>query len=103
MIAGINSKSEWKLPEIRKKLEAILKSTSLNDSEIFELKIKEDYENLKKKIIDLGIKLLEKEPNSEENTKILIDHVFPVKGIGTVILGIVKQGKVQSGQMLEIV
>jgi len=102
-IGGINSKSEWRLPEIRKKLEAILKGTSLNDTEIFELKIKEDYKNLKKKIIDLGIKLLEKEPNSEENTKILIDHVFPVKGIGTVILGIVKQGKVQSGQMLEIV
>ena len=103
VIAGINSKTEWKLPETRKKLEAILESTSLKDTEIFELKIKEDYENLKKKIIDLGIKLLEKEPNSGENTKILIDHVFPVKGIGTVILGIVKQGKVQSGQMLEIV
>ena len=105
VIAGINSKTEWRLPEMRKKLETILKSTSLNDTEIFELKIKEDYENLKKKIIDLGIELLEKEPNSfhEENTKILIDHVFPVKGIGTVILGIVKQGKVQSGQMLEIV
>lgn len=103
VIAGINSQTDWKLLEIRKKLEAILKSTSLNNTEIFELKIKEDYENLKKKIIVLGIKLLEKEPNSEENTKILIDHVFSVKGIGTVILGIVKQGKVQSGQMLEIV
>jgi len=103
VIAGINSKTEWRLPETRNKLEIILKSTSLNDTEIFELKIKEDYENLKKKIIALGIELLEKEPNSEENTKILIDHVFPVKGIGTVILGIVKQGKVQSGQMLEIV
>ncbi len=103
VIAGINSKTEWRLPEVRKKLETILKSTSLNDTEIFELKIKEDYENLKKKIIDLGFELLEKEPNSEDNTKILIDHVFPVKGIGTVILGIVKQGKVQIGQMLEIV
>jgi GTPase len=33
---------------------------------------------------------------------VLVDHVFPVKGIGTVILGIVKQGEVHSGQMLEI-
>lgn len=103
VIAGINSKTEWKLADVKNKLETILKSTSLNDTEIFELKIKEDYGNLKKKIIGLGVELLEKEPNSEENTKVLIDHVFPVKGIGTVILGIVKQGKVQSGQMLEIV
>jgi len=91
------------LSETKKKIEAILESTSLKNTAIFELKTKEDYDKLKKEIIQLGIKLLEKDSSNEINTKILIDHVFPVKGIGTVILGIVKQGKVQSGQMLEIV
>lgn len=103
VIAGINSHTEWKLSETKKKIEAILESTSLKNTAIFELKTKEDYDKLKKEIIQLGIKLLEKDSSNETNTKILIDHVFPVKGIGTVILGIVKQGKVQSGQMLEIV
>jgi len=103
VIAGINSHTEWKLSETKKKIEAILESTSLKNTAIFELKTKEDYDKLKKEIIQLGIKLLEKDSSNEINTKILIDHVFPVKGIGTVILGIVKQGKVQSGQMLEIV
>ncbi|MBY8987717.1 MAG: hypothetical protein KGD61_04635 [Candidatus Lokiarchaeota archaeon] len=103
VIAGINSNTEWKLSETRKKIKAILESTSLKNTAIFELRIKEDYDNLKKEIIQLGIKLLEKDSCNELFTKILIDHVFPVKGIGTVILGIVKQGKVQSGQMLEIV
>jgi selenocysteine-specific translation elongation factor len=103
VIAGINSHTEWKLSETKKKIEAILESTSLKNTAIFELKTKEDYDKLKKEIIQLGIKLLEKDSSNEINTKILIDHVFPVKGIGTVILGVVKQGKVQSGQMLEIV
>ncbi len=103
VIAGINSHTEWKLSETKKKIEVILESTSLKNTAIFELKTKEDYDKLKKEIIQLGIKLLEKDSSNEINTKILIDHVFPVKGIGTVILGIVKQGKVQSGQMLEIV
>ena len=102
VIAGINSNTEWKLSETRKKVEVILESTSLKNTAIFELKIKEDYDKLKKEIIKLGIKLLEKDSRNEINTKILIDHVFPVKGIGTVILGIVKQGKVESGQLLEI-
>lgn len=103
VIAGINSHTEWKLSETKKKIEAILESTSLKNTAIFELKTKEDYDKLKKEIIQLGIKLLEKDSSNEINTKILIDHVFPVKGIGTVILGVVKQGMVQSGQMLEIV
>ncbi|MHA1460796.1 MAG: EF-Tu/IF-2/RF-3 family GTPase, partial [Promethearchaeota archaeon] len=102
VIAGINSNTEWKLSETKKKIEAILESTSLKNTAIFELKTKEDYDKLKKEIIKLGIKLLEKDSRNEINTKILIDHVFPVKGIGTVILGIVKQGKVESGQLLEI-
>ncbi len=102
VIAGINSKTEWKLDETRKKIEGILESTSLKNSAIFEFRNKEDYENLKKQIIQLGVKLIEEKSNDELLTKILIDHVFPVKGIGTVILGIVKQGKVESGQLLEL-
>ncbi|MFX1287381.1 MAG: EF-Tu/IF-2/RF-3 family GTPase [Promethearchaeota archaeon] len=102
VIAGINSNNEWKLSETRTKIKKILASTSLKNSAIFELKTKEDYDNLKKEIIQHGVKLLENGAPRDKHTEILIDHVFPVKGIGTVILGIVKQGKVESGQFLEI-
>ena len=33
----------------------------------------------------------------------MIDHVFPVKGIGTVILGIVKRGLINIRQMVELI
>ncbi|MFX0075600.1 MAG: EF-Tu/IF-2/RF-3 family GTPase, partial [Candidatus Hermodarchaeota archaeon] len=102
VIAGITSNTEWKLAELRKKLEAILKTTHLKNTNIFELRTKEDYERLKKEIITLGSNLLQKKPKVDSPTEVLIDHVFPVKGIGTVILGIVKQGKIESGQLVEI-
>ncbi|MBI5176520.1 hypothetical protein HY995_00365 [Candidatus Micrarchaeota archaeon] len=56
--------------------------------------------------------LLEKEnPNLEGPAKILVDHCFEVKGVGTVALGVVKRGEVKihdsltsfpSGQPVEI-
>ena len=102
IISGINPNNEWKLSDLKVKIKNILDTTSLKDAEIFDLKIKEDYINLKKKIIEIG--LAHQELNREINgiTKILIDHAFPVKGIGTVILGIIKEGRVSTGQMLEL-
>ncbi|MHA1459279.1 MAG: EF-Tu/IF-2/RF-3 family GTPase [Promethearchaeota archaeon] len=102
VIAGINSNTEWKLPETREKIRTILESTNLKNAQIFELRTKPDYENLKRIIVKLGNEFLQLTSDTEGNTEVLVDHVFPVKGIGTVILGIVKQGEVHSGQMLEI-
>ncbi|MHA1255973.1 MAG: EF-Tu/IF-2/RF-3 family GTPase, partial [Promethearchaeota archaeon] len=102
VIAGINSNTEWKLPETREKIRTILESTNLKNAQIFELRTKPDYENLKRIIVKLGNEALQLTSDTEGNTEVLVDHVFPVKGIGTVILGIVKQGEVHSGQMLEI-
>ena len=102
VIAGIKSNTEWKLPETKKKIRAILESTNLKNAQIFELRAKQDYENLKRIIVALGNEFLQLTNVNSGNTEVLVDHVFPVKGIGTVILGIVKQGEVHSGQMLEI-
>jgi selenocysteine-specific elongation factor len=102
ILDGINSKNEWKLPELKEKLSHILRTTSLKNSELLEIKEKEDYHLMKRKIIELGLKVLDKEPQGNNLTKILIDHAFPVKGIGTVILGVVKEGRVSAGQMLEL-
>ena len=103
IIAGINSKTKWKLKQIESEIEKILNSTSLKGTEIFNLIGKEDYENLKQKIVELGLNLPEPELEIAPYSKILIDHVFPVKGIGTVILGIVKRGLINTRQMVELI
>ncbi len=102
IISGINSNNEWKLLDFKDKIKKIIDTTSLKDAEIFDIKNKEDYITLKKKIMEIHSD--NQELNVEINgiTKILIDHAFPVKGIGTVILGIIKEGRVSSGQMLEL-
>ncbi len=101
VIAGINSKTEWKLPNLKAKIEEIIATTSLNKVDIIELREKEDYMNLKKKIVEIG-EVRDNNIENNEYLKIIVDHSFPVKGIGTVILGIIEQGKLISGQMVEI-
>ena len=107
VIGNINEKTEWKLPEIRKNIKKVIETTSLRDVNIIEIKEKEDFQLMKKRIIELGLELIkEKNQNQAKNDDrivILIDHVFPVKGIGTVALGIVKEGILHAGQMLELV
>jgi len=102
VISGITSKTEWKLQDIRKKIDTVLNNTSLQGIEIVEIRQKEEYNSLKKKIVELGTE----KPNSDLKTsayaKVLIDHVFSVKGIGTVILGTVRKGTIHSNQMLEL-
>ena len=102
VISNINSKTEWQLTDVEKKIIGILETTSLKGSEIFKIRIKEDYESLKQKVVELGLNLPEPEMESAPYSKVLIDHVFPVKGIGTVILGLVKRGTINANQMVEI-
>ena len=102
-IAGIDSKNEWALPDLKNKLQNILNTTNLKETKIIELRQKTDFELLKIQIIDLGSKLLLNKIPNGDYTKIMIDHAFPVKGIGTVILGIVDNGQVQVGQLVEII
>jgi len=102
VITGINAKNEWKLANTIKKVESILNTSSLRGSEVLIVKSKGDLELLKDKISNFNdIKPIPKD-NSREYSKVLIDHVFPVKGIGTVILGIVNKGEIHTGQMLEL-
>ena len=103
VIVGVDSKNEWALPELKNKLLKILSTTSLKATKIIDIRQKTDYEALKAEIIELGIKLsTDRDPN-REYTKVMIDHSFPVKGIGTVILGVVEKGEVHAGQMVEII
>ena len=102
IITGINTKNEWRLANTVKKIDSILNSSSLQGTEILIAKNKDALELLKVKISKFNGNITDLKNNSQEYSKVLIDHVFPVKGIGTVILGIVNKGEIHAGQMLEL-
>jgi len=96
--------NEWKLVDLTNRLKKILNSTSLREIKIISLNGKEDYNILKREVIQLDLEL-SLSPRNKQNhsyTKILIDHVFPVKGIGTVALALIKHGILRKGELLEI-
>jgi selenocysteine-specific translation elongation factor len=103
VIAGVDSKNEWALPEMKNKLLKILSTTSLKATKIIDIRQKTDYETVKAEIIERGLKLSNDRDPNKEYTKVMIDHAFPVKGIGTVILGVVDKGEVHAGQLVEII
>ena len=102
VLSGINPKTEWKLKDIKKKIDTVLNNTTLQGIEVIEIRQKDEYNSLKKKIIELASEVPPNDLETSPYTKVLIDHAFSVKGIGTVILGLVKKGTIHSNQMLEL-
>lgn len=78
----------------REEIEPLLKSAGLSDYEFFE-----------GGEIELREKLLGEDSTrkAEGKAEVIIDSCFPVKGVGTIALGIVQQGKVVLHQKLEFV
>ncbi len=72
-------------------VKAITKGTVLQSYEFME----EDPIEIRERLAEIPMK------NSEGATKIPIDHFFPVKGVGTVVLGTVMRGEVRVHQELQ--
>ena len=102
-IGGINSTNEWRIEEIQKQLPKLLAATSLKNMELIVLKDRENYQQLKEKVAELITSVPKPDPTTAPYGKVLIDHVFPVQGIGTVALGLVTKGQIKAGQMYDIV
>ncbi len=86
------------------KIKNIIKKTSLSSFQIFD-----NLEQLKNSLSEL--KPIEDEENEQQlqqqsdidnSVYIPIDHVFDVKGVGTVVLGSIKQGEIKTYDELEI-
>ena len=77
------------------KLKTLIKNTSVSN-----FKFIDNLEQLKHEISSL-------EPKSRNDVSIPvmipIDHVFDVKGVGTVILGVIKQGTIKTYDQLKII
>ena len=102
VLSGITPKTEWKLHDIKKKIDTVLNNTTLQGIEVIEIRQKEEYNSLKKKIVEIAAEIPRNDLKTSSYSKVLIDHAFSVKGIGTVILGIVRKGTIHSSQMLEL-
>ncbi len=103
VIGGVTSQNEWQIPEIKKTLPKLLASTALKDIEIIPLKIREDYEHLKERINKISLEREEPVLTEDTPAKMLIDHAFPVKGVGSVVLGLVQEGQFIAGKMYDMI
>ncbi len=103
IIGGITGANEWRIPEIRTQLQKFVASTVLKGMEIVPLKERADYQSLKEKIVLLGKEIPQYDPSNSHYAKVLIDHAFPVKGVGTVVLGVVVEGQIRAGDMYDLV
>ncbi|MBD3186932.1 hypothetical protein GF325_08910 [Candidatus Bathyarchaeota archaeon] len=100
-IAGITPMNEYMVDDIVKRMNEMLSSISMQEKtgDIMVIRdMKKDMEKLKSEIMKNGIQ----DHDNQGPVKVLIDASFPVKGIGTVALGIVKRGSFQAGTMLEL-
>ena len=75
----------------REKLKALLRGTSLAN-----YKVVDNVDELKQEMTKLNPKV------QEGDVMIPVDHAFDVKGVGTVVLGVVRQGRVNAYDELTI-
>jgi selenocysteine-specific elongation factor len=101
VITNISKSNDWMVSKITETLMNFTKSTSIHDIEILTLRNRTDFEDFKRKIYNIGLTINRPDPFISQ-TKVLIDHVFPVKGIGTVLLGLVTRGVLNAGEMYDL-
>jgi selenocysteine-specific translation elongation factor len=102
VLGGITKLNEYLVDDLKAKLMKIINNTTLKDR-VKDIIVLHDYETdlpkFKAHIMELAADIPEKKTG---NVRILIDAVFPVKGVGTVILGVVKSGTFNANEMLEM-
>ncbi len=103
VIGGINSSNDWNVEEIKKNMIKLTETTVLKGLPVYTLRTREDYGQLKQAIIELDLVPPKEKLKTLNYSKVLIDHVFPVKGVGTVALGLVTHGEIKSGEMYDII
>ncbi|MBN2149953.1 MAG: hypothetical protein JW839_00775 [Candidatus Lokiarchaeota archaeon] len=101
VIAGITKANEYAVDEMKGKLLQVIKNTSLKDkvTDVIVMRnLEDDLPAFKRTVTSLASAI--PAPRTE-NVRVLIDAAFTVKGVGTVILGVVKSGTFNANDMLE--
>jgi selenocysteine-specific elongation factor len=93
--------SKEKLNTRIQEIRSILKNTSFQDAPIIPVSAKENtgFKHLKDELVKI-IKIPKR--NIDGPFKMPIDHAFKIKGAGTVLTGTINRGKIQLGEIIEI-
>ncbi len=97
IIDKTNCESDFKIADMRSKLEALLANTSLKDSKIIDVSLKNDSE-----INELKAWIKSIEFEKSDKPLFVMDHFFDVKSIGTVLLGELKTGTMKAYDKFKI-
>ncbi len=96
-IGDITPKTEYNVDILQDTLQKVTKGSTLEGMPVFTLRTKDDLDTLKTALLKAPPL-----PPLQNFTKVLVDSSFPVKGVGTVILGVVESGQVIASEMLEL-
>jgi selenocysteine-specific translation elongation factor len=102
VVGNVTTTNEWRIPDINKQLPTLLQKTALKDIEIVTLKKRADYDVLKEKLNVITNRIPKPNISEDVMSKVLLDHIFPVKGVGTVALGLVQKGQIEAGKMYDL-
>src|SRR4030042_149624 len=96
-IGEIPPKTEYNVEPLQDTLRKVTKGSAIEGIPIFTVRAKDDLDTLKAALLKAPPL-----PPPQNFTKVLVDNSFPVKGVGTVILGVVESGQVVASEMLEL-
>ncbi|OLS12896.1 MAG: Selenocysteine-specific translation elongation factor [Promethearchaeota archaeon CR_4] len=96
-IGDITPKTEYNVEPLQDTLRKVTKGSAIEGIPIFTVRAKDDLDTLKAALLKAPPL-----PPPQNFTKVLVDNSFPVKGVGTVILGVVESGQVVASEMLEL-
>lgn len=102
VLCDVESQHDYLIPSRIEELGKILGATSLKDADILTVGSKDERSKIKEKILSIH-ETHNESTERPEDTVVLIDNVFPVKGIGTVILGTMKSGHLKVNDMLHLI
>lgn len=102
IVAVVHNNEYADLEGLKTKFTTMFKDLKISNYQFLEVNLADNEQivALRESIREIGLKMY-KEKNAEEPVnKVEVDHVFPVKGIGTVILGRVRKGEVSKGDKM---
>lgn len=100
-IGGVTKMNEYLVDDMRAKLAKVIANTSLKDriGDVLVIKDEVGMQAFKEHVMALSARVPSRR---DEPARVIVDASFPVRGIGTVILGVVKAGRFNAGDMLEM-
>ena len=99
VVAVVHSNEYVNINDLKDRFSRIFKELFISRYRFIEVNLENNDHIVKLRDIihKISLQIYKTEKSKQEVSKVEVDHVFPVKGIGTVILGRVRSGKISKG------